>query len=80
MDTGRRQKHTSEKYYSEDQIKRVLIASGIDIVTEVESDFIIFCPFHNNKRTPAGEVHKTNGLFYCFSCQESKNLVEVVME
>ena len=80
MDTGRRQKHTSEKYYSEDQIKRVLVASGIDVVTEVESDFIIFCPFHNNRRTPAGEVHKTNGLFYCFSCQETKNLIELVMQ
>lgn len=80
MDTGRRQKHTSEKYYSEDQIKRVLVASGIDVVTEVESDFIIFCPFHNNRRTPAGEVHKTNGLFYCFSCQETKNLTELVMQ
>lgn len=80
MDTGRRQEYTSEKYYSEDQIKKVLIASGIDIVTEVESDFIIFCPFHNNRRTPAGEVHKTNGLFYCFSCQESKNLIELIMQ
>jgi DNA primase len=80
VDTGRRQKHTSEKYYSEDQIKRILVASGIDVVTEVESDFIIFCPFHNNRRTPAGEVHKTNGLFYCFSCQETKNLIELVMQ
>lgn len=80
MDKGHRQKRSSEKYYSENQIRRVLTASGIDIVSEVESDFIVFCPFHNNFRSPAGEIHKTNGLFYCFSCQETKDLVEVIMK
>jgi DNA primase len=79
LDKWNRQKHADQKYYSENQVKRSLIASGIDIVSEVESDYIIFCPFHNNSRSPAGEVHKTNGLFYCFSCQESKELTEVIM-
>lgn len=79
MDKWNRQKYADQKYYSENQVKRSLIASGIDIVSEVESDYIIFCPFHNNSRSPAGEVHKTNGLFYCFSCQESKELTEVIM-
>jgi len=67
-------------YYSESQIRRSLLASGIDIVSEVDIDFIIFCPFHSNNRTPAGEVHKTSGMFYCFACQETKDLVEVVMQ
>jgi DNA primase len=76
----RQESTNSQTYYSENQIRRTLIASGIDIVSEVDIDFIIFCPFHSNTRTPAGEVHKTNGLFYCFSCQETKTLVEVVMQ
>lgn len=79
MDKWGRQKYADQKYYSESQVKRSLIASGIDIVSEVESDYIIFCPFHSNSRSPAGEVHKTNGLFYCFSCQETKELTEVIM-
>ena len=66
--------------YSESQVRRSLLTSGIDIVSEVDTDFIIFCPFHSNNRTPAGEVHKTKGLFYCFSCQETKTLVEVIMQ
>jgi DNA primase len=40
---------------------------------------MIFCPFHNNSRSPAGEVSKETGIFWCFSCQESKQLVEVIM-
>jgi DNA primase len=40
---------------------------------------MIFCPFHNNYRSPAGEVSKETGIFWCFSCQESKKLEELVM-
>jgi len=81
MPTWNRQERSNQDYlYSENQIRRSLIASGIDIVSEVDIDFIIFCPFHNNYRTPAAEVHKENGLFYCFSCQETKTLIEVIMQ
>ena len=75
-----RQKQASDGYfYSEDQVRRSLLAAGIDVVYEVESDFIIFCPYHNNYRSPAAEVSKESGLFYCFGCQESHSLIEVVM-
>jgi DNA primase len=81
MPSRSRQERTNQDYlYSENQIRRSLVASGIDIVSEVDIDFIIFCPFHNNYRTPAAEVHKENGLFYCFSCQETKTLIEVIMQ
>jgi len=81
MRKGNRQEPSYNiNYYSESQIRRSLLASGIDIVSEVDIDFIIFCPFHSNNRTPAGEVHKTSGMFYCFACQETKDLVEVVMQ
>ena len=65
--------------YTEDQIRRVLIGSGVNIETEFGNDFIIFCPYHNNSRTPAGEVAKDSGLFFCFGCQTTKNLEEFVM-
>jgi DNA primase len=66
--------------YTEDQIKRVLIGSGVTIESEVGSDFIIFCPYHNNTRTPAGEVSKESGLFFCFSCQQTVELQELIMK
>lgn len=73
---GRRDKGGS---YSEEQVRRVLEGSGIDVYSELESDFVIFCPFHANFRTPAAEVSKERGVFFCFSCQESVDLIELVM-
>ena len=65
--------------YSEEQVKRSLISIGVNIVGEVSEDFIIYCPYHNNYRTPAAEVSKTSGDFYCFGCHESRDFVQFVM-
>jgi DNA primase len=77
MYRGTKQKHSN--IYTEEQIKRVISGSGIDIESEVDSDFIVMCPWHNNYRTPAGEVCKKYGNFYCFGCNHSANLIEFVM-
>ena len=74
---NRRNKNSS---YTQEQIKRVLAGSGIDIESEVDSDYIIFCPFHANHRSPAGEIDKRNGTFFCFSCHHVADLVEVVVK
>jgi DNA primase len=68
-----------KEVYTAEQIKRVLAGAGIDIMSEVDSDYIIFCPYHNNSRTPAGEVDKSSGLFYCFACQHVTDLIQLVM-
>ena len=65
--------------YSAEQIKRVLNGVGIEIEAEYGTDFIIFCPYHNNNRTPAGEISKDYGTFFCFSCQTTKPLIDFVM-
>ena len=65
--------------YTEDQIRRVLNGAGVDIEAEFGNDFIIFCPYHNNSRTPAAEVAKDSGLFFCFGCQVTKSLEEFIM-
>jgi DNA primase len=65
--------------YTKEQVQRVLAGSGIDVYSELDADFIIFCPFHNNYRSPAGEINKNTGIFYCFSCQKTSDLVEFVM-
>ncbi len=77
MDTRNRRNRTGS--YTEEQIKRVITGSGINVESEVDSDYLIFCPFHNNYRTPAGEVDKRSGFFYCFSCQHVCDLTELVM-
>ena len=65
--------------YSEEQVRRVLNGSGVEIEAEFGNDFIVYCPYHNNSRTPAGEVAKDSGLFFCFGCQTTKNLEEFIM-
>ena len=77
MDSRDRRKQTN--IYTKEQIKRVLAGTGISVESEVDSDYIIFCPFHNNNRTPAGEIDKNNGTFFCFSCHHVADLVEFVM-
>ena len=77
MDT--RNRRTNSNSYTSEQIKRILTGSGITIESEVDSDYIIFCPYHNNSRTPAGEIDKVTGNFFCFSCQKVADLTEFVM-
>jgi DNA primase len=77
MDNRDRRKQAN--IYTKEQIKRVLSGTGINVESEVDSDYIIFCPFHNNNRTPAGEVDKNNGTFFCFACHHVADLVEFVM-
>jgi DNA primase len=77
MDIRDRRKQAN--LYTKEQIKRVITGSGITVESEVDSDYIIFCPFHNNNRTPAGEIDKNNGTFFCFSCHHIADLVEFVM-
>lgn len=77
MSNRYRQEQTN--IYTPEQVRRVILSAGISIESEVDSDYIVFCPFHNNYRTPAGEVSKERGTFFCFSCQTSKSLIEFVM-
>lgn len=77
MDNRDRRKHGNS--YTKEQIKRVLAGAGINVESEVDSDYIIFCPYHNNTRSPAGEIDKLNGTFFCFSCHKIADLTEFVM-
>jgi len=65
--------------YTEEQIRRVLNGVGIDVEAEFGNELIVYCPYHNNSRTPAGEISKEHGRFFCFGCQTTKGLEEFVM-
>ena len=77
MHRGNRQEQAN--IYTAEQIRRVISNSGINIASEVDSDYLIFCPYHNNYRTPAAEISKNHGTFFCFACHESRSLTEFVM-
>lgn len=75
----RRTRQEQANLYTPEQVRRVVTGSGVSIENEVDSDYIVFCPYHANYRTPAGEVSKERGTFFCFSCHESRSLIEFVM-
>lgn len=74
-----RDRRNKSVIYTKEQIKRVLTGAGVTIESEVDSDYIIFCPYHGNHRTPAGEIDKQSGMFFCFSCHKVADLVDFVM-
>lgn len=47
---------------------------------EIDTHYLIFCPFHYNVNTPACEIDKSSGLYICFSCGEHGNLTDLVMK
>jgi len=67
-------------YYAEGQTEAVLDALGVDIRSETSDHWLIFCPYHDNWRTPAGEVDKVKGLFFCFGCGTAADFVQLVMQ
>ena len=77
MDRGSRR--DKGNLYSAEQIQRILTGAGLSIQGEVDSDYLIYCPFHPNNRTPAGEVDKVKGTFFCFACHKVADIIEVVM-
>lgn len=77
MDYGNRR--VKSNTYTATQVNRVLTGAGVSIESEVDSDYIIFCPYHGNHRTPAAEIDKSNGTFFCFSCHYVTDLVDFVM-
>ena len=65
--------------YSPEQIRRIITGSGLNIESEYDEAYMVFCPYHNNYRTPSAIISRSNGHINCFSCKESKSLVELVM-
>lgn len=74
-----RNRRNTGNSYSPEQIKRIITGAGLTIQNEIDTDYILFCPFHPNNRTPAGEVDKFKGTFFCFSCHKVADLIELVM-
>lgn len=60
----------------------VLERLHVEVKGESDTHYMIFCPFHSNKYTPAATVSKDSGFLYCWNaaCGAKKHLVDVVSE
>jgi len=66
-------------FYTDKQIRSVLQTCSVQVGGEIDSHYLIYCPFHYNVNTPACEIDKQNGLYICFSCGENGKLLDLVM-
>jgi hypothetical protein len=66
--------------YEGEQVRSVLEEIGLEIEGETHSQFLLFCPFHDNSENTAFAIGKTNGAYFCFnpSCQARGNLQQLV--
>ncbi len=66
--------------YSPSQIKSVIKALGLNILSESNDNVSLYCPFHNNTNTYSFSINIVNGAWLCFnpSCGESGSLIDLV--
>jgi DNA primase len=76
---GHRNKTNTNDSYTAAQVREILGQCGVTIGSELDTHYLIFCPFHNNRHTPACEIDKEKGLFICFSCGENGTILDMVM-
>lgn len=77
--SSNRKQSNTDRFYQPEQIESVLKSCNIKIGGEIDTHFLIYCPYHYNVHTPACEVDKNNGMFICFSCGEAGNIIDMVM-
>jgi len=75
----KQQFNTNGIFYTSEQVASVLKSCSVRVGGEIDSHYLIYCPFHYNVNTPAAEVDKEKGVFICFACGESGNLMDMVM-
>lgn len=66
--------------YSPNQVEGVLEHCDIEVVSDTNTHFLAYCPFHGNTDSPAFAVDKYKGLFTCFnpSCMNSGTLPDLL--
>lgn len=66
--------------YSPGQVEGLLEFCEIEVVSDTNTHFLAYCPFHGNTDTPALAVDKYKGLWTCFnpSCENSGTLEELL--
>lgn len=77
--SSKRKQSYTDGFYTAGQIESILQSCDVKIGSEIDTHFLIFCPFHYNTRTPACEVDKSNGMFICFSCGETGSIIDMIM-
>lgn len=68
--------------YNPGQVLKVLEGIQVRVASETATEYLCYCPYHHNMRTPAFAINKHSGLFKCFNgnCNREGNLERLVMD
>ena len=77
---GGQQRTLVSEDFTEGQVEYLLNECGVQVSTDTNTDFLVFCPFHGNKHTPSMTVSKTSGRWMCWNgaCGESGNMQRLI--
>ena len=66
--------------YTKSDLRSILLACNIEIVSNTGTDFLCLCPFHYNTDSPAFAVSYSKGLYVCYNqnCNASGTILELV--
>ena len=66
--------------YTKSDLRSILHACGITIMSQTGTDFLCLCPFHHNTDSPAFAVSYSKGLYVCYNqnCDSSGTILDLV--
>ena len=66
--------------YTKADLRSILHACNIEIVSQTGTDFLCLCPFHHNTDSPAFAVSYSKGLYICYNqnCNASGTILDLV--
>jgi DNA primase len=66
--------------YTKSDLRSILHACGIEIISQSGFDFLCLCPFHHNTDSPAFAVSYAKGLYICYNqnCNSSGDILDLV--
>jgi len=66
--------------YTKADLRSILRAINVSIVSETGTDYLCLCPFHRNMSTPSFAISYAKGLYVCYnpSCDASGTVLDLV--
>ena len=66
--------------YTKADLRSILRAINVTVVSETGTDFLCLCPFHRNMSTPSFAISYSKGLYICYnpSCDASGTILDLV--
>ena len=68
--------------YTKADLRSILRACNIEVISQTGTDFLCLCPFHHNTDSPAFAASYSKGLYVCYNqnCNSSGTILDLVVK